>query len=114
MALFGRNKDEDEDYEDDEIENEIEEREERRISRKLKDLHSENKKKRKEPPKPWGKKERLMILIIFTVTILVSGFLALFSRGFIFKGTPEFNLPKLDLNSLNFFKEETIMIEKPQ
>ena len=54
MSIF-RKKEEDFDEE--------EEFEERKFSRKkIKDLKPENKKKRKEIPKPWGRKERYLIL----------------------------------------------------
>lgn len=111
MALFGRSKDEDEDYEDEEIDEEEEERGERRLKRKFKDLHSENKRKRKELPKPWGKQERFTILIILAATIIIAAFLAISSRlsaGGNFKPS----LPKINLDSLNIFKEETIIIQK--
>lgn len=120
MALFGRKKDRDEDddrddYERDDEELDLKEKlEERRLKRRLKDLKAENKKRRKEPPKPWGKKERMMVLIIFGVTILISAFLAISSRGIggiDFSG-PSFSLKAPDFGSLNIFKEQTIEIRK--
>jgi hypothetical protein len=113
MALFGRGKkeDDDEEYEDDE-ELEIEdEREDRKLTRKFKDLKRENRKKRKEPPKPWGKKERLMILIILLSTVLIAGILAFSNQAHISLqfGKPSLNL---DFSKLNLFKEETIIIQK--
>jgi len=56
MAIFGKKEDEFEEEEDF--------RSGRKITRKFKDLNPENKKRRKEPPKPWGKKERLIVLIV--------------------------------------------------
>lgn len=100
MALFGRSKDEDEEYDDDPTSY--------KTSRgKLKDLKSENRRKRKEPPKPWGKRERLVVLIVLAVTVLVSGILA-FSNQFHLK----LGFPKVNFGSLNPFKEETIIIQK--
>jgi hypothetical protein len=115
MALFGRKKNEDEDddeeYLDDE-ELEIEDkRKERKITRKFRDLRPENRKKRKEPPKPWGKKERLTILIILVSSVLIAGILAISNQAHI-----SFNLTKpsfeFDFSKLNPFKEETIEIRK--
>ena len=44
---------------------------------RIKDLKGENRKKRKEPAKPWGVKERLFLLTVFTVPALFSVVLAL-------------------------------------
>lgn len=111
MALFGRSKDEDEDYEEDEELELEDERRDRKLTRKFRDLRPENKKKRKEPAKPWGKKERLMILIILVSTVLIAGVLAVSNRAHItFNiGKPSFNF---DFSKLNPFKEETITIQK--
>ncbi len=104
MAIFGKKEDEFEEEEDF--------KSGRKITRKFKDLNPENKKRRKEPPKPWGKKERLIVLIVLLVSTLTSVIL-LFSNSFKIKfaefriGVPEFNL-----NSINIFKGETIVIEK--
>lgn len=98
MALFGRKKDEDEDYEDDE---EFEDEDE---PRKIRDLKPVNRKKRKEPPKPWGKKERLIVVIVLGTTAVVSAFLAISARGF--------NLPTLPKINFNIFSGETITLEK--
>lgn len=120
MALFGRKKDRDKEDDGDEYEREDEELdlkeklEERRLKRRLKDLKAENKKRRKEPPKPWGKRERVMVLVIFGATILISAFLAIGSRGISgidFSGF-HFNMESPDFGSLNIFKEQTIEIRK--
>ncbi len=103
MGLFNRKKDED--IED---ELEIDEDEPRRIRRKFKDLNPENKKKRVEPVKPWGAKERLFVLIVLILTVASSGFLALSARNF---KLPQ--LPALKINSLkdlNPFKEQVIIV----
>lgn len=104
MSIFERKKEE--------FEEEEETFESRKITRNLKDLKPENKKKRKEPPKPWGKKERIIILIILLATTIISAIL-LFKNSFAF-GTKRnnFRVPKFDLNSINIFKGETIVIEK--
>jgi hypothetical protein len=101
MALFGRKK---------EVEVEEEFDEETNFSRrKLRDLKPQNKKKRKEPPKPWGKRERLSILIILLATVIISAILAIVASS-----PARFNLslPKVDFSSLNIFKEQTIIIQK--
>ena len=79
MGLFGRKKEEE--YEDDEeFETEAaDEFENRKLKRQLRDLKSENKKTRQEPPTPWGKRERLTVLIVMVITILISGGLFLSS-----------------------------------
>lgn len=112
MALFGRRKDED--YETEEEFDEREKKNGRKITRKLKDLKPENKKKRKEPPKPWGSRERMMILIVILVTVLVSAALV-FSSGagsMIKFSKPKIDFSGINLNSLNIFREQTIIIEK--
>jgi hypothetical protein len=125
MALFGRNKEEESDtgggYSDEDEFNEdpsyakadasryAPKGEGRFSRRKFRDLNPKNKKKRKEPPKPWGKKERMIALIILLVTVIASAILA-FGAGS--KGKIHLSLPKFDFNSLNIFKEETIIVEK--
>ena len=116
MALFGKKKEELDEYEDEDglVE---EERQDRKLTRKFKDLKSENKKKRKEPPKPWGKTERLLVLAVLLVTLLVSGILFVTSRGFqspnfSFDSFQNIQFSKFDFSNLNIFKEETIEIRK--
>ncbi len=109
MGLFGKKKEENTE-EDDELELE-DNLEDRKLTRKFKDLRPENKKKRKEPPKPWGKKERLIVLSVLVVTLLVSSVLFLTSKGFTFpKLSLDLNMP--NFGSFNFLKEETIEIGK--
>ena len=107
MALFGRNKDEE--FEDEDEFNEEEDGGDRKLTKKFRDLNPKNKKKRKEPPKPWGKKERMIVLIILLVTVIISAILALGARS---KNTFRFGLPKFDINPLNIFREETIIVGK--
>ncbi len=107
MAIFKRNKEED--YEDEDEFNEEENRGDRKLTKKFRDLNSKNKKKRKEPPKPWGRKERLIVLVILLVTVIISAILAFGARN---KNSIRLNLPKFDINSLNIFKEETIIVGK--
>jgi len=105
MAIFGRNKDEE--IEDEDEFNEEEGGGDRKFTKKFRDLNPKNKKKRKEPPKPWGKKERMLVLVILLVTVIISAILAFGSGN---KGKIKISLPKFDLNSLNIFKEETIIV----
>ncbi len=106
MALFGRKKDED--YEDEDDLDLAEEREERKLTRKFRDLKSENRKKRKEPPKPWGKKERYIVLTVLLLTALTSGILAVSARDFKLPG-----FPRISFGSINFenpFREQIVTI----
>jgi beta-lactamase class A len=64
--------------------------------------------KKKEPPKPWGKKERLLVFFFFAVTVLASSVLALSARSWKLPGLPRI---KISLPSFSFFREETIVIE---
>ncbi len=73
MGIFGKKKK----GEEEPLDEDLEAVEENKVKRKLKDLNPENKKKRKEPPKPWGKKERLIVLTAFLVTIFAAVFLTL-------------------------------------
>lgn len=59
--------------------------------------------KKKEPLKPWGKKERLIILSSLLITVLVSVFFSFSSGNFVPPQFPNFNLD-------NIFKGETIII----
>ncbi len=107
MALFGRNKDEE--YEDEDEFDEEDDRGNRRLTKKFRDLNPKNKKKRKEPPKPWGKRERIIVLVILLITVIISAILAIGAGS---KHSFRFSLPKFDINSLNIFKEKTIIVGK--
>ncbi|EKE12359.1 MAG: hypothetical protein ACD_13C00232G0003 [uncultured bacterium] len=105
MSIF---KKKDEDLEEENLE------EGRKITKNLKDLKPQNKKKRKEPPKPWGKKERLIVLIVLLATTIVSAILLLSNSLDLGYKTKKVRLPKINLDSINIFKGETIIIEKKQ
>ena len=107
MALFGRDKNED--FEDEEEFDEEEGRGDRKFSKKFRDLNPTNKRKRKEPPKPWGKRERVIVLMVLLVTVVIAAVLAFEAGG---KGALHLHLPKIDFSSLNIFKEETIIVGK--
>ena len=98
MSIFGKSR---EDYEDEEME--LEER--APSAKKFKDLKPENKRKRKEPQKPWGKPERFTILTVLLLTILTSLFLSLSARNFKLPGLPRISLPSFN------WGESTIVIE---
>lgn len=93
MFPFGGKKKEDEEEEEDILDQDL------LPKRKFKDLKSVNKRKRKEPIKPWGKSERILVLIVLGVTVIASATLSLISRGIV-------NLPKLSLSSLPNFSVE--------
>jgi hypothetical protein len=103
MSIFGKKqKDEDEEFEE-------EGRGNRKFTKKLVDLAPVNKKKRKEPPKPWGKKERMTVLIVLAATAVIALGLMISAKG---DSGIRFNFPKPDFSFLNSLKEETIIIEK--
>ena len=99
MAFFGRKKEED--YEDEEYEYE-------ESPRKIRDLKPEH--SRKEPAKPWGKKERYIVLGILLGTILTSSLLAVSARGFKLPGLPRFSFSSFIFP--NPFDEAVIKIGK--
>lgn len=80
----------------------------RQIKRQFKDLNPENKKARIEPVKPWGLKERIIILIVLASTVLTSGILALSARNFKLPKFSKIEIP--DFKSLNPFQEQVIVI----
>lgn len=92
MGLFGKKK----------LEEEFDELEE--SPRKIRDLKPQNRKKREEPPKPWGKVERYIVLFALLFTVITAIVLTLFASGV--------RLPKIniDLSQFNIFKETTIIV----
>lgn len=104
MAFFGKKEEEFEEEENLEAG--------RKITKKLKDLNPENKKKRKEPTKPWGKKERFLVLIVLLATTIISAILSFSNTFRLSFGKFSLKSPKIDLKSINIFKGETIVIEK--
>jgi hypothetical protein len=110
MAFFNKGrKDEDYDYDDEELI-----KEDNKLTKKFRDLKKENKRKRKEPPKPWGKKERMIVLVTVFATVLISVFLAFSSGGFFPTKLFKFNsnLLNFKVDSFNPFREQTIVIQK--
>lgn len=98
MLFFGRKKNRDEEEDGELDDGKLPSR------RKFKDLNPEDKPRRKSPPKPWGKRERFLILFVVLFTTLTSAFLAASSRKWKLPG-----LPKLQKPNLNF--EQTIVLE---
>jgi beta-lactamase class A len=82
MRLFGKKKKQEEEYEDDEFEEERPRRRKRRLrDEDFKDLNPENSKKRKTPPKPWGKRERMTVLIALGLTVGLSAIFYMSSKN---------------------------------
>lgn len=76
--------------------------------KKIRDLKPENKRSRKEPIKPWGLKERMIVLSVLLVTVSLSGFLALTARNFKLPKFPKLGLP--NFSEINPFKERVIVV----
>src|SRR3989344_2139235 len=116
MALF-KKKTREAEYDDEEYEDEASDisrgkgsYQKRLIRNKdFKDLKGENSKKRKEPAKPWGKMERLWVLLLIILTTGISGYLALSARDFKLPGFPRLKLPEITMPKI--FQPETIVIE---
>lgn len=102
MALFGRK--EEQVFEDEE---ELEVKELKRPKR-IRDLNSENRRKRKEPPKPWGKRERLAVLLTFLVTVLTAGIMSASARAWKLPNLPRIKAP--NFSNFFLFREETIVV----
>lgn len=95
MRLFGRkkkNEDEEEDVEE----------EESPKPRKRKP------REKKEPAKPWGRKERILVVLFVFLTVLPSAYFALSSRSWKLPGWPRVKTPSI---SIPFFSNEKIVIE---
>ena len=76
----------------------------------FKDLKPENKRTRKEPQKPWGIKERLIILFTLLVTVLTSAFLSLSSRNFKLPNSPKLSFSFNSFSKL--FEDQVIVVGK--
>ena len=83
------------------------EEEKEEVIRKIKKPNDEiTKRKKKEPPKPWGKKDRYLVLFVFLFTVILSAVLMLSGREWKLPGFPRVKFPQISL-----FKEETIVFE---
>ncbi|MEK7497780.1 MAG: serine hydrolase [Patescibacteria group bacterium] len=90
-------------------ENETEEFDQELVRRPIRDLKPENKKARKEPVKPWGKKERLTVLSVLLATFFVSALFAVLSSGF---SVPKVSAPNISISIPNIKFEQTFVSEK--
>lgn len=99
MSIFSRARREDLDDE----EEDVIERSSRQ--RKIRDLAPENRNKRKEPPKPWGRTERIIVLVFIFLTVLIPAVLGASARKWKLPGLPRISLPNLS------FDREPIVIE---
>lgn len=99
MSFFSRNKEEDFEDEEEEL-GELE----------VKDLKPENRRRRKEIAKPWGKRERLTVFIFLLATVIISGLLAVSSRNWKLPGLPEVKFPAIGKINFDFLGGKTITI----
>lgn len=76
--------------------------------KEFRDLKPQNKKRRKTPPKPWGKKERFIVLSVLLTTVGLSGGLALNARSW---KPPGLNRIKIGLPKIDIFKSDPIVVE---
>lgn len=93
MSIFKKAAEEEMDFDEDEVEDE--ERGGALRRKKIRDLKPENRKKRKELPKPWTKKERYLIIYTLVGTFLLSVALFASARGWKLPGLPKIKLPAL-------------------
>lgn len=98
MSIFKKAAEEELDFNDEEMEEEDRDGSLRR--KKIRDLKPENKKKRKEPPKPWTKKERLLILYALVGSIFVALLLFASARGWKLPGLPKIKLPSFESKTI--------------
>ncbi len=63
--------------------------------RRIRDLNPENRRKRQEPLKPWGRKERFLVLGVLGITVVLSGLLAAQSRDWKLPYLPRLSQPKI-------------------
>ena len=98
MSIFKRAVEEELDFDDEEMEEEDKEGGLRR--RKIKDLKPENKKKRKEPLKPWTKKERFLILYVLVGSVFLALILFASARGWKLPGLPKIKLPSFESKTI--------------
>lgn len=74
----------------------------------FKDLNPQNRKKRKEPKKEWGVRERVIILAVLFITASLSTMLALYSRSWKLANAPRIQAPEI---SIPLVSEETIVLD---
>lgn len=74
----------------------------------FKDLKPQNKRRRKEPPKPWGKLERIIVFLVLLVTVGSATILSLSARNWKLPNLPKLSFPKI--STLNPFREQTVVV----
>lgn len=74
--------------------------------KKIKDLNSQNRQRRKEPIRAWNKFDRIILLLVMLSTAGISLFLTASSRGIKPLVFPNFKIPKF-----NLLGEKTIVLE---
>ncbi|MCX7928435.1 MAG: class A beta-lactamase-related serine hydrolase [Patescibacteria group bacterium] len=74
----------------------------------FKDLNPHNKRKRREPKKEWGTKERIVVMTALFVTAGLSVIFALHSRSWKLANAPRVQPPDI---SMPFVSEETIVLD---
>lgn len=87
MGIFKKKKKNDEDESDVEIE-----------EKPIKKISKSTEPKKKKTPKPWGKKERYYVLVVFIVTVMMSGILSLRSRNWKLPGIPRISPSSINLS----------------
>jgi len=92
MSIFSRAKREEIDDEEEVVEEEYSRK------KKIRDLAPENRKKRKEPLKPWGRTERIIVLVFILLSVLIPAGLSASARNWKLPGLPRLSLPKLSFN----------------
>jgi hypothetical protein len=99
MGIFSKKKDVEE---EDELEEELS------LKKKKVAVNKVPREKKKALPKPWGKKERIIVLILVIATAGISAALALSAREWKLPGLPRlaFKMP-----SISFLKNEKIILE---
>lgn len=112
MRLFGlgrkkKSKEEEELDDEEEDEGDEEDKKKKPARRKFKDLNPQNSRRRKLPPKPWGKKERFLIFVFFAGTTLTSALLAASSRSWELPGLKQVEVPDLSLRQEYEFVNNT-------
>lgn len=109
MGLFSRKRKNEEESEKEIEESGSEKSGQKKLFKKkdLKDLGSGNKRARREPKKPWGQSERVLVLVVVLLTAGLSAYLWLGSVGW---QLPK--IPKVNFSFPNIFTEETIILEK--
>jgi quinol-cytochrome oxidoreductase complex cytochrome b subunit len=101
MGIFGKKKTKDEENEKTDSEKKDEEVSKGKRARKFKDLNPENKRRRKEPIRPWNNLDRIVLLFLILITFGASFYFAISAKGFKF--------PHL-IPNINPFSDRTIVL----